>query len=436
YRVRSYDGASNNSGYTTNVSKVTLSDSPTIPVATDGTLVDQVGVSWSAAVTANHYHVYKDGVAGVGTLIYNSTGTSTTDTVLDDSTHTYYVYAVNSEDANSATYISDTGYRLAVPTAPTIGAATAQSTTSIRWAFTDNASNEDGFKIHDGAHSIVASSATANLSYVDETSLTANTQYTRHAHTYNGAGDSSASANVSKYTLSATPNVSADKTASTWYNTTDVIFTNAASFGGAGVQYYRYVFDQNATHTWADTETQWSASTLTRTASANGSWYLHVKAFNGDDVANGTQTYGPFYYDGSAPTDPSGLGATASSVSQIDLSWTVSTDAGGSNLIGYKIERAPDSAGSPGTFAQIATPSSNSYNNTSLTANTKYWYRVRSYDGATNNSGYTSNVSKVTLSDPPTLPVATDNTYTDKINVSWSSSATANHYHVYRDGVS
>ncbi|KKL06817.1 hypothetical protein LCGC14_2592240, partial [marine sediment metagenome] len=355
-------------------SKYTLADNPVSITASDGTYADKVSLSWTSVGSASGYKVYRDGIAGVGTEIYNGVGLAYDDTAASSS-HTYYLYTKNNENALSSNYVTDTGSLMTVPATPTIGAASALSTTSIRWAFTDNASNEDGFKIHNAAHSTVASNATADLSYVDETGLSANTQYTRHAHTYNGAGDSSASANASKYTLSATPSVSADKTTSTWYNTTDVIFTNAASFGAAGVQYYRYVFNQNATHTFTDAETQWSAGTLTRTASANGSWYLHVKAFNGDDVANGTQTYGPFYYDGSAPTDPSGLGLTAASVSQINLSWTGSTDTGGSNLIGYKIERAPDNSGSPGTFAQIDTDTASPYTDIGRVANTKYWYR-------------------------------------------------------------
>ena len=420
YKVRAYDGASNNSGYTTNASKVTLSDPPTLPVATDGTLVDQVGVSWTASVTADHYHVYKDGVAGSGTLIYNSAGTSATDTVLDNSTHTYYIYAVNSEDANSATYISDTGYRMASPSAPTPGAVTALSTTSLRHNFTDNSSNETGFKVHDMAHSTVAIDATPNISYVDETGLSANTQYSRHIHAYNGAGDSLATAISERYTLSVAPNVTADKTTSTWYSTTDVIFTNTAGFGASGVQYYRYVFDQNATHTFTDAETQWSASTLTRTASANGSWYIHVKSFNGNNIANGEQTYGPFYYDGSAPSDPSGLNATAVSTSQIDLSWTASTDTGGSNLAGYKIERAPDSGGSPGTFVQIDTSATNLYSDTSLSANTTYWYRVRSYDNAGNNSGYTTNTSETTLANTPSASTIGAATVLSPTSISWA----------------
>jgi hypothetical protein len=47
-----------------------------------------------------------------------------------------------------------------------------------------------------------------------------------------------------------------------------------------------------------------------------------------------------------------------------------------------KIERAPDSGGSPGAWAQIATVSSNvaAYSDIGLSPNSKYWYRVRAYN--------------------------------------------------------
>ncbi|MEW6419221.1 MAG: LamG-like jellyroll fold domain-containing protein [Nitrospirota bacterium] len=188
------------------------------------------------------------------------------------------------------------------PAAPTIGTPQALSTTSIRWNFTDNASDEDGFKLHDLSHTVKASSATPNLSYLDEGGLSPNTQYTRHVHAYNAGGDSTGSADASRYTLSVTPNVTADKSTSTWYGTANVVFTNAAGFGAGGVQYYRYAWDQNATYIFNDTETQWTTGTLTKTATATGSWYLHVKSYDGDNVANGTADYGPYYYDGTAPS--------------------------------------------------------------------------------------------------------------------------------------
>jgi hypothetical protein len=226
-----------------------------------------------------------------------------------------------------------------VPAAPTIGTPQALSATSIRWNFTDNATNEEGFKVLDTSDTVKVVSAVPNLTYLDEGGLSPNTQYTRHVVAYNVTGDSVASAPASKYTLSSAPNVTADKTASAWYNTADVIFTNAAGFGSGGVQYYRYVWDQNPGHTFNDTETQWTGGTLTVTATADGSWYLHVKAYNAEDIANGTQDYGPYYYE-SVPPTATDL-SPANGATNVDLSspltLTLADDDSGVNWSTFQI---------------------------------------------------------------------------------------------------
>ena len=91
-----------------------------------------------------------------------------------------------------------------------------------------------------------------------------------------------------------------------------------------------------------------------------------------------------------------GLTATAASSSQITLAWTASTDSGGSGLAGYRVERC-QGAGCT-TFVQIATPSTNSYSDTGLTAGTSYSYRVRAVDGAGNLSLNYSNTASATPS--------------------------------------
>ena len=93
---------------------------------------------------------------------------------------------------------------------------------------------------------------------------------------------------------------------------------------------------------------------------------------NYSNVANATTQAAP--PDTIPPTDPTGLTATAVSSSQINLAWTASTDSGGSGLAGYHVERCQGTGCS--TFAQIATPVTNSYSDPGLTAGTSYSYRV------------------------------------------------------------
>lgn len=93
--------------------------------------------------------------------------------------------------------------------------------------------------------------------------------------------------------------------------------------------------------------------------------------------------------DTTPPSNPSSLTATAVSTTQINLTWTASTDnVGGSGVTGYNVERCTGAGCSPTT--EVYTPTTNSQNDTGRTASTTYGYRVRAHDGAGNLSGYSS----------------------------------------------
>jgi fibronectin type 3 domain-containing protein len=66
------------------------------------------------------------------------------------------------------------------------------------------------------------------------------------------------------------------------------------------------------------------------------------------------------------------------------LSWSASTDAGGSGLAGYTVWRG--TAGASGSFTAIATSSGTSYSDTTVTSKVTYWYRVTAFDSAGNQS--------------------------------------------------
>jgi hypothetical protein len=90
--------------------------------------------------------------------------------------------------------------------------------------------------------------------------------------------------------------------------------------------------------------------------------------------------------DTTAPTVPTGLTATAVSASQINLSWTASTDNVG--VTGYTVFRGG---------SQIGTTASTSYQNTSLAASTTYSYTVAAQDAAGNQSAQSAPASATTL---------------------------------------
>jgi hypothetical protein len=123
------------------------------------------------------------------------------------------------------------------------------------------------------------------------------------------------------------------------------------------------------------------AYTATAPMSPTGQWIMQVAAFK---AATGSDT--------TPPTAPTGLTAAAASRSQINLSWTASTDNVG--VTGYKVERCQGASCT--TFAQIGTPTATTYSDTGLIASTSYSYRVRATDAAGNLSAYSSTASATT----------------------------------------
>lgn len=101
-----------------------------------------------------------------------------------------------------------------------------------------------------------------------------------------------------------------------------------------------------------------------------------------------------FVGDSQAPTDPSNLTATPASTTQINLSWTASTDNAG--IVGYNIERCQGAACTSWAEIQATSGAGTTYNNTGLTADTTYRYRVRARDAAPNYSGYSPIASATT----------------------------------------
>jgi alpha-tubulin suppressor-like RCC1 family protein len=125
------------------------------------------------------------------------------------------------------------------------------------------------------------------------------------------------------------------------------------------------------------------SQSATAPLSAAASWVMQLAAFRAAST------------DTQPPTAPSGLGATAASLGQINLAWTAATDNVG--VTGYLIERC-QGAGCA-SFAQVATTAATALADTGLASGTSYSYRVRATDAAGNLGAFSNVASATTLGD-------------------------------------
>ena len=174
--------------------------------------------------------------------------------------------------------------------------------------------------------------------------------------------------------------------------------TTSAGAGINGVNVSNGSSSTTTSSTGAYTLSGVANGTYTLTPSLSGYTFSPVNRSVTVSSANVTaQNFtGTAAVDTTAPSTVTGLTATASGSAQINLSWAAATDTGGSGLAGYKIESC--SGAGCTAFAQIATTTSTTYANTGLTASTSYSYRVRAYDGAGNNGGYSATATATTSS--------------------------------------
>jgi hypothetical protein len=172
---------------------------------------------------------------------------------------------------------------------------------------------------------------------------------------------------------------------------------NLTVSGPGGVSYKGNLFSGGWSQAGGSADTVNNVENVYVQAPAAGTWTVQV---SGANVPNGPQPFA-LVVDGatvaapSVPAAPSGLIATPSSSSQINLVWA---DNSG-NEDGFKIERCQGAGCS--TFSQIATVAANvtSYPNTGLTAATSYIYRMRAYN-AVGDSAYSNSASATTPSGP------------------------------------
>jgi len=349
--------------------------SPTVPTNLTATAASetQADLTWTAStdnIGVTGYKIYRDGVQ-IGT----SATTSYSDTTCVKATR--YVYEVsaydaagNESDKSVADDILMPGGDTDPPTVPEIISADGKSPTQIDLAWTTSTDNFEvtGYKIYRNSVQIGTSTAS---SYSD-TGLAELTTYTYEVSAYDAAGNESAKSRPYEgRTLDGTPPSVPTGLTATPVSETRVNLSWTASTDNVGVTDYRLY--RNGVEIAVPTTTSYSDTACTPSTTYTYQVAAEDADHNVSALCAGVQA--TTTADVTPPTVPTGLTSTAVSRSQVNLSWTASTDYIG--VTGYKVFR---------NGAQIGTSATITYSDTTCWGNTTYTYKVSAYDLRGNES--------------------------------------------------
>jgi fibronectin type 3 domain-containing protein len=409
YAVSSLNSEGIESAKSSAVCATTQLSPPAIPTGliVTATSASQITVFWTASAGAAGYRVYRD-----GTKLSDAAAAALTDTGLTASTR--YCYAVSSYDA-AGNESAQTAQLCATtqPTPPPVpppvptgltATAVSQSQINLSWAEVTGAA---GYALYRGGTYWTTVAGTT----VSDTGLLASTPYCYTIASVSSSGGASAqSSSVCVTTPSPPPPVPTGLTV-TPVSASQLNVSWAASVGATGYKVYRGGVLLTTT----------IATTLADTGLSSGTSYCYtVSAFNATGSDSATAT--PACAATNTIAIPTNLTVTAATSTQINMTWTASVGAAG-----YRIYK-------DGAYLKSVTTTSAT--DTGLTASTTYCYSISAFDVANNESARTSQLCATTYGPPPAVPagVTASAVSTTRVDLSWTASAGASQYKIYRNG--
>ncbi len=381
YRVRAYNSAGV-SGYTAFVAPNTfLPGAPTALVATMA-LGTRVDLTWSD--NANNETGYRiERCLGAGctdfaevALVGVNAAAHADSTLAFDNDYRYRIRAYNGVGNSAYSNIVDGSTH--VPLDPSALTAEATSTTSIHLGWTDNATNETGFRVErcatPGCSSFaIVATLGANVSTYDDAGIASNTSFTYRVRAFNNGQSGFSNTATATTILPADPDgASATAVAG---DRIDLAWTDHANneYGyrierctGAGCSNFVQVA-QIAADAQSYSDLGLPNNQLQR---------YRVRAYNGAGNSGFTAVV---QATTNVPGIPTVLTATTITASRIDLAWTDNA----SDELGFVIERCTGAGCSNFTVHDsVHTANATGYQDTGLPAATAFRYRVRTYNAA------------------------------------------------------
>jgi hypothetical protein len=281
-----------------------------------------------------------------------------------------------------------------IPTAPSGLVASAASSSQINLSWTDNSTNETGFKVERASSSAgpwAQIGITASKTFAS-TGLAASTTYYYRVRAYNSYGNSAYSNTAYARTLSGSatglPAAPSGLVASAASSSQINLSWTDNSTNETGFKVERA---SSSAGPWAQIGTTASRTFASTGLAASTTYYYRVRAYNsyGNSAYTNTAYARTLAGTSSLPSAPSSLTATTVSSTQINLAWVDTS----SNESGFKLEVS--TATTPWTQFTTVGPNVRTYSSTLLTPGTTHFYRVRAYNTA-GNSAYSNTASATT----------------------------------------
>lgn len=393
------------------------------------TTTSRIALSWTASANATSYDIYKDGV------LWDSNITTTTYTntsgVVAGSNYTYSVKAKNAsatQTTNSNGTVSVTALNCAVPGAFTMTVTPECSTTAtprnkLTWTASANATAYNVYR-----NGVLYASSLTGTTYTN-TAVTSGTTYSYFVVAKNTTATQTTNSNGTQtvvalncaipgsFTLTTTPqcNGTTSQVALSW--------TAAANATSYDVYRDNVVYAANITGT-----------TYTNTAVTAGTVYTYFVKAKNTTTTQTTNTNGtlsvtaldcnpiPGAFTITVTPECSGTGTPRNK-----LTWTASANATGYNVYRNGVLYASSLTGT-------------TYTNTAVTSGTTYSYYVVAKNTTTTqttNSNGTQTVVALNCAAPGAFTISATaecSGTTSRVNLSWTASANATSYDVYRNG--
>jgi photosystem II stability/assembly factor-like uncharacterized protein len=346
-------------------------------------LATSVGVYYTNALTGNTTNWLPEAQNSIGNVVCIMLDFRSSDNTL--------VVATHGRGAFEAKFTTGTS----APSSPTNLTSAVSGSSQINLTWQDNANDETGYKIErrtsQSAPWNVITTISANVTSYNDTQLTDGTKYYYRVYAFNSAGNSGLSNEVNATTIMKAPTnltaqiVNNSQVSLNWVDNSEseTAYSIERKQGQSGQ--FQLITDVNSN----------STSYIDQTVSPGQQYFYRVRGFNAN-TNSAFSNEADVSIIASGPSSPTNLAATASSSSQINLTWQDNAN----DESGYKIDRRLTTTA---PWVTIATTNSNvtSYSDTQLIDGTKYFYRVYAFN-SNGNSNFSNDVNAITTMNAPT----------------------------------